>query len=102
MNDFTENPRFAFVVAEFPKNEYGEPDKATWDKFLGNIGRNKRQAEVAPTIHDNIWLIPLNTGMPFLNHLMQCAEPYPIPLRILFLNDEPDWIKYPPDDSSKP
>ena len=89
--------RFALVVLEAPKNQYNETDTAKWQQFLDNLPRNTQTIGKKPTIHDNIWLIPLQTEMPLLARIFLWAADYRIPLRILFLHEEPDWIKYPPD-----
>ena len=101
MNDFTENPKYAFVVAEFPKNEYGERDTTRWADFLGSEERSLVKSEGVTKIHDNIWLIPLETRMNFLLHIMKSTTDWRIPLRILFLNAEPNWLQYPVNSDKK-
>ena len=48
-------------------------------------------------IHENVWLLPLANGLPFLAKLIDWGNSYSIPIRILFLAELPIWIKYPPD-----
>jgi len=91
--------KFAFVVAE--KQKYtpatGADYEKNWLNFVGNIRQNTRQPEGTQTIHDNIWLIELSNGLPFLAELIRWADSYSVPIRILFLEEAPTWIKYPPD-----
>jgi hypothetical protein len=91
------NAKFALVIAEAKKNEHGESDAGSWSEFLSNVPRRARPSPETQTIHDNVWLIPMNTGIPFLVRLFDLSNGSGILLRILFLDAEPDWIQYPPD-----
>ena len=93
--DISKNAKFAFVIAEHPKNEYGEVDKRKWQEFLASAKPNEKKGKGTLTIHENVWQIPLDTELPFLSHLCEWAIPMKIPLRILFLNEPPEWIQYP-------
>lgn len=99
MNEFTKNAKFAFVIAEKPKFDelmMMEPDKK-WGEFLFNIRSHARPSLGIQKIHENVWLIPLEDELMFLNGLIQYADGSRIPLRILFLDAEPEWIKHPRD-----
>src|ERR1019366_6319824 len=91
--------RFALVVFERPKDQFGRLNEEQWQNFAHNVPSNTKTTGKTPTIHDNIWLTPLQTETPFLIRLCASALNYGIPIRILFLHDEPDWIKWPPDQS---
>ncbi len=95
------NVKFAFVIAEAPKYPSATEPERTWQSFLTNVRNIQAPHEKTTTIHDNVWLIPLSTEMTFLTTLFGLANDWNIPLRILFLNDEPDWIRY-PKPASKP
>lgn len=91
--------KFALVIAERLKYRpsTGNDHLKNWSNFEGNIKQNVLQPEGTQTIHDNIWLIPLSNGLPFLAELLRWGGSYSIPIRILFLAEAPEWIKYPPD-----
>jgi hypothetical protein len=91
-----QNAKFALVIAEYPKLvEFQGVDERKWKGFLFDLPRFAPPSKETTKIHDNVWLIPLNGGMPFLVQLFQYASGMDIPLRILFLDAEPDWIRYP-------
>jgi hypothetical protein len=96
--------KFAFVVAE------GKPplvasrfdDAPTkWQFFVANTQKLDPPPAGTQKIHENIWLIPLSIGLPFLTELIECSRGQSVTLRILFLAESPEWItypiKYPPD-----
>jgi hypothetical protein len=90
--------KFAFVVAEWNYKQWqGNDHKEKWQQFLSAIQRNAKLPAGMQTIHENVWLLPLANGLPFLANLIEWARSYEIPIRILFLAEAPDWIKYPPD-----
>lgn len=96
MNEFSKNANYALVVGETTAS-YGPDKRKQWEEFLANVRQNVRPAKNTTMIHDNIWLIHLATDMLFLSELFQWSRNQNIRLHILFLDDEPDWIKYPPD-----
>jgi hypothetical protein len=89
--------KFALVIAEYSKNIHDAPDTLKWQEFLGTATLPFPTTEHSARIHENIWLIPLHSEMPFLSALFLRAHEKGIPLRVLFLDEPPDWIKYPPD-----
>jgi len=92
-------PKFAFVVAERPKYNpaSGVPDpEEKWQGFLGNAKNIPKPPEGMQKIHDNVWLMPLATGLPFLGQLIQWADSYRVAIRILFVDEAPNWLQYPP------
>ena len=91
------NAKFALVIAEARKNEHPESDAASWNQFVAQVPKKARPSPETQTIHDNVWLIPMDTGIPFLVRLFDLSNGSNIHLRILFLDAEPDWIQYPPD-----
>jgi hypothetical protein len=93
--------KYAFVVAEREKYHPGIGTEANWQHFLANIRDSTYPPAETLTIHDNIWLIPLATGLKFLSDLTKWGESYSVPIRILFLAEAPTWIKYPPDAKEK-
>jgi hypothetical protein len=102
MNEFSHNAKFALAIAEKPiRGTVQDPDKI-WKEFLGNYRSHIRPTEDIQMIHENVWLIPLDTGMPFVGRLLDWTNMAGIPLRILFLDEEPDWIQYPKPVETKP
>jgi hypothetical protein len=93
----SKNAKFALVIAEARKNEQHESDAASWSQFIAQVPKQARPSPETQTIHDNVWLIPMDTGIPFLVRLFDLSNGSGIHLRILFLDAEPDWIQYPPD-----
>ena len=83
---------FLLVVAEKPKvTTVNNPDDA-WQNFSTNVRTKMQPPENTKTLHDNIWLIPVAAGMLWLATINPSASYYDIPLRVLFLEDEPDWL----------
>ena len=93
----SKNAKFALVIAEARRNERRETDAASWNEFVAKVPQQARPNQETQTIHDNVWLIPMDTGIPFLVRLFDLSNGSDIHLRILFLDAEPDWIQYPPD-----
>jgi hypothetical protein len=94
--------KFALVVAERGKEKAGISVQANWQDFLSNVKGKCYPPEGNTTIHENVWLIPLATGLPFLAELIDWGKSYSVAIRILFLAEAPTWIKYPPDAEAKP
>ena len=93
----SKNAKFALVIAEARRNNNQETDAASWNEFVAKVPRHARPSQETHRIHDNVWLIPMDTGIPFLVRLFDLSNGANIQLRILFLDAEPDWIQYPPD-----
>jgi hypothetical protein len=96
--------KYAFVIAERQKYVpgIGSHVQANWQDFLKIVQDTGHLPADCTTIHENIWLIPLATGLPFVSELIQAGAKHSVAIRILFLNDTPTWLKYPPDDEAKP
>ncbi len=90
------NAKFALVIAGSLSHQYGGPDEGQWRSFLASIQKNVPPDEGTLRIRENVWQIPLDTGMPFLSKLFDWASGMRIPMHILFLDEKPDWIQYPP------
>jgi hypothetical protein len=95
--------KFAFVIAEGkPPLVPDRTDRAPtqWQFFVGKVRELESLTEGMQKIHENVWLIPLATGLPFLTKLIEWAGSFGVSIRILFLAEAPIWIKYPPDTKS--
>lgn len=40
------------------------------------------------------WLIDLQKNVPFLSHICKAADSLSVPYRLLFLEQEPEWVSY--------
>jgi len=96
--------KFAFVIAEKKGYIAGSEHESTrqWQDFLGNVQRISFPPAGMQKIHENVWLIPLSNGLPFVTKLIDWGASFGVSIRILFLEEAPDWIKYPPDAEAKP
>ena len=94
--EVSENAVFALVIAGEESDLIYNKFLPRWGEFLGSLQKNVRPCKGCKAIHENVWLIPLSNGLPFLGSLVDWAQSTGIPLRILFLRQEPDWLKYPP------
>jgi hypothetical protein len=96
MNQFSHNAKFALVIAEAADTPGGREARQNWQDFLATLNRYGWPLEHTKRIHDNTWLIPLDREMHFLGRLLDNGRSGKTLLRILFLDEEPDWIEYPP------
>jgi hypothetical protein len=96
--------KFALVIAERQKyvQGMGVSVQANWQQFSESVRNNAQPPEGTETIHDNYWLIPLATGLPFLATLIRLGDSYSVPIHILFVEESPVWIKYPPNEKQLP
>jgi hypothetical protein len=93
--DINQNAKFAFVIAE--GTDLAVPEKLRQMlEYNARLEQATRLLEETITIHNNVWLIPLPDGLPFLGEMMKLANSSGVRLRILFVQSEPDWMKYPP------
>jgi hypothetical protein len=97
----SQNAKYALVMAENKEPIVATNQNGEWIRFLSTIANKRESDQPLERIHGSVWLIPLSTGMPFLAVLFSEARAGSIPLRILFLDEKPDWIKYPPDVAAK-
>jgi hypothetical protein len=98
MNEFLRNANFAFVIAKKAKPDARETN---WKQFLYNIQKPGALKKTTQMIGEGAWLIPLKNDIQSLKTLFDQSNSCNIPLRILFLNDEPDWIEYLPSDEAE-
>jgi len=94
--DLDADIKFALVIAERAKYEQGNGNAhiGRWQNFLKNVQDNLAPPEGTTTIHENVWLIPVDGGLIFLGSLLRMAESGAIPTRVLFLAESPVWIQY--------
>jgi hypothetical protein len=68
----------------------------TWQNFLLNIPQRLQPSEGIERIHDNVWLIDLEIGLRSLSTLIEQSALRNIHIRLLFLEESPDWRVFPP------
>jgi hypothetical protein len=49
------------------------------------------------TLDENLWLLRVESGLPFFCNIVSLADRNQIPYRILVLEDEPKWLVFPKD-----
>jgi hypothetical protein len=92
MND-QKNLKIALVIADKPtRDAQGALRDDDWKKFLTKILNANIPSEVNQTFHDNVWQLDLHKETPTLAKLVHEAAEAHISLRILFLDNKPDWI----------
>jgi hypothetical protein len=91
------NAKFALVIVEMGKNQNGHADTNSWENFLANKPRIFQQPKGIETIHENVWQIDLEIGLPVLSELIRWCQAYNTRARVLFLEESPAWLKLPPD-----
>ena len=90
--------RFALVVAAGaePLHEPLKPQSQTlWERFLAAIKTPPVETSVE-SFHENVWLIPLDKGLPHLGKILEMAKQNRVTVRVLFLSEKPKWIEYLP------
>lgn len=88
-----QNAKFVLVIADYPE-KLGDIASSKWEIFLTTANKNKSTDVETRKILKNVWQIDLKTEMNVLIYVMNLAKMNSIPLRILFLDDAPDWIHY--------
>jgi hypothetical protein len=97
------NVKYVLVIASTPVKTPENPGVIEkWNNFLGILEFNEMPPPNTLRIHNNIWVIPIGTGFPFLGSLMKYAADAEIPIRLVFLEEIPDWIKNPFNAKKKP
>jgi hypothetical protein len=89
-------PKTALVIAETHRNKTDYAASAEWQNLLLNIQRNLPPAGKTERITENVWMIPIDTELHFLATLIQCMKSFGIPIRVLFFDETPAWVKNPP------
>lgn len=97
-----QQPQYALVIVDRPPVDISHPGYEIkkhhrWKDFDElRTEASVKQIAGAKMLAENVWLIPLHDGLPFLGRLTDAALRKEIPVRILFLPHEPEWTIYPP------
>jgi hypothetical protein len=83
------------VIAEPAQRKGEDADTKTMKDFLLTLQKQVQPVSTIQKIGESSWQIPADTGLPFLADLLRWKG-VGVSLRILFLEEEPEWIVYPP------
>src|SRR4051812_22598280 len=86
----------AIVIAAPLQNQLGGVDDRLLRQFLANVETHLKPTAGIERFHENVWQIPLDSGMQFLTGLFHWAEAGKIQMRVLFVEEPPEWIGVPP------
>ena len=99
-------PKFAILICEPAKHDNGYANTDKWKQFLGNTLQGLLRNGNIERIHENVWLMQLETELLPLLEILQWCKEASMPVRVLFLEESPVWLKFPPDakpnDETKP
>jgi hypothetical protein len=89
------------VIAEIPVGDEATTDVAKkdkkWSEFLLNIPETLRKSGTVLRLCENVWQLPLDTGLPILNVFLEYGKSHSgIRMRYLFLEGIPEWQLCPP------
>jgi hypothetical protein len=90
------NPKFALLIAEPHTNNRAFLASEAWGNFVMNLPRTIPPTERTERIAENVWLISLESELTVLSKLIDMLRNFSIPIRVLFFEDAPDWIRNPP------
>jgi len=94
------NPHIIIQVSIPAKNAATDAAADNWTEFQKNLSNailwrvlpNKETGETKHRLSENVWMIPLNTGLPIAGELIQAAKHFRIECRFLILPDSPAWV----------
>jgi len=81
----------AIVIIEIP---YGQDDAMKHWRQLAEFfaDRTKSRPEIEK-LAENVWLIPLESALPFFGTLVHGAHEHHLKCRTLFLDETAQWVK---------
>ena len=85
----------ALLIVEYPETSSPAEDKRRWLEILEYIQKAAKPTADTKKLSQGVWLIPLASGLPFLGSMTLLSQEHGIPMRVLFLEEEQAWIKYP-------
>lgn len=81
-----------YILLSIEVPESGTNDEIGWSRFLGTT-YNAKHPEGTQTLASNVWLIPRDTGMPFVAEYMEVARKNKLRSETRFLTE--DVAEYP-------
>jgi hypothetical protein len=90
--------QYALIVIDQPKVTEAptEPEKrakADWLSFEKNFPALPAHTEGVEKLAENVWQIHLGKAVKVLGDLVHSLEKWGVPYRVVFLQDEPDWVR---------
>jgi len=92
----SQNAKFAIVIANAPKYATVGVERQTWNSFLESLPQIETPIPGVERPTENLWQIDLQNGLLGLSKIIAESANHQIPIRLLFLDDAPDWILFPP------
>ncbi len=86
--------KYALLLIELPSSEnIHEPEQQQrWQTFLNKISNSGTKIESVALHRQVLWQIPLESDLAFLSQCIAEATREKFGYRVLFLDEEPDWI----------
>jgi hypothetical protein len=96
------NAKFALIIAAPLKSPTAIEPTRYYNTFLNNIRLHTPPLKGIESLSDNAWQIDLRNGLDTFQTIIHEAKGWLVSLRVLFVEDAPDWIKYPADAPLNP
>lgn len=88
--------KYALIIADVPKFDlakFPEEQHKNVAQFEYNISHvPTKDTEIAERLGLGVYLIPLGKTLPVLTDVLYNAKRLNIPLRVLFLDQKPEWV----------
>ena len=70
--------------------------KEQWRTFLGALSKTEQPSGTVEALGENVWLIPLKSGLPALSALLESAKSCGFAYKVQFIDGTVEWMKYAP------
>ncbi|MGA3267083.1 MAG: hypothetical protein ABSE16_09695 [Verrucomicrobiota bacterium] len=98
------NPHILIVLTK-PKPTAPKEQLDGWKNFESNVNNSalwpqsdtEKNNGPEKRLAENVWLIPLQDGMPFLGKLVAAANSFSVPCKMMLFEDSPPWIVSEPE-----
>ena len=94
------NAKLVLIVASKIRADESFDEGNAWHNFLRNIRTHMPPLEGVESLAENVWQIDLTNGLKGLSEILREAIAWKVPIRVLFFEEAPVWLKYPPDAES--
>ena len=85
--------KVALLIIESPKASASDRN---WATTAANLQSKAQQAKDIQEIAENVWQIPLHSGLLILSQMIELAHKGDLKVRVLFFEEPPNWSVYPP------
>ena len=90
--------KYALCIIPVPNPDLpGSVTKDTLNSFWQNVQTPELKKGGTLQLTENVWQIPLGSKLTSLGTLTHAAGVSGMPIRVLFLEETPNWIKSPQD-----